>query len=95
MLLDTVFSPFVQKQPICVMTRGVLERLLDVQRTDMLFDCTAEQQHTRELLFSSVKDTSCSEGNILEKIVRPSPLYHMCIQGVLVWLSYVPYFKEY
>ena len=29
MLLDTVFAPFVKERPICVMARGVLERLLD------------------------------------------------------------------
>ncbi len=54
MLLDTVFAPFVKERPICVMARGVLERLLDSQRIDTLFERTAEQQYTRELLFSSL-----------------------------------------
>jgi IS4 transposase len=54
MLLDTIFAPFVKERPICVMARGVLERLLDSQRIDTLFERTAEQQYTRELLFSSV-----------------------------------------
>jgi hypothetical protein len=54
MLLDTVFAPFVKERPICVMARGVLERLLDADRIDTLFEHTATQQYTRELLFSSV-----------------------------------------
>jgi IS4 transposase len=54
MLLDTIFAPFVKERPICVMARAVLERLLDAQRLDTLFDRTAEQQYTRELLFSSL-----------------------------------------
>jgi hypothetical protein len=54
MLLDTIFAPFVKERPICVMARSVLERLLDAQRVDALFERTAEQQYTRELLFSSV-----------------------------------------
>src|SRR5713226_9686759 len=54
MLLDTVFAPFVKERPICVMARGVLERLLDADRIDALFERTAAQQYTRELLFSSL-----------------------------------------
>jgi hypothetical protein len=54
MLLDTIFAPFVKERPICVMARAVLERLLDAQRMDDLFACTAQQQYTRELLFSSL-----------------------------------------
>ena len=54
MLLDTVFAPFVKERPICVMARGVLERLLDADRIDALFERTAAQQYTRALLFSSL-----------------------------------------
>jgi hypothetical protein len=54
MLLDTIFAPFVKEPPICVMARAVLERLLDAPRIDALFARTAQQQYTRELLFSSL-----------------------------------------
>jgi IS4 transposase len=54
MLLDTVFAPFIKERPICVMARGVLERLLDADRIDTLFEHTATQQYTRALLFSTV-----------------------------------------
>jgi hypothetical protein len=54
MLLDTVFAPFVQERPICVMARSVLARLLDAQRLETLFARTATQQYTREVLFSSL-----------------------------------------
>jgi hypothetical protein len=54
MLLDTIFAPFVKERPICVMARAVLERLLDAPRIDALFARTAQQQYTRELMFSSL-----------------------------------------
>ena len=54
MLLDTIFAPFVKERPICVMARAVLERLLNAQRIDDLFAHTAQQQYTRELMFSSL-----------------------------------------
>jgi IS4 transposase len=53
-LLDTIFAPFVQQRPICVMARAVLERLLDAQRLNELFARNAQQQYTRDLLFSSL-----------------------------------------
>ena len=53
MLLDTIFAPFVQERPICVMARAVLERLLDARCFDALFVRTVPQQYTREVLFSS------------------------------------------
>jgi Transposase DDE domain len=54
MLLETIFAPFIKERPICVMARAVLERLLDAPRLDALFARTAQQQYTRELLFSSL-----------------------------------------
>ena len=54
MLLETIFAPFVQDRPICVMARAVLERLLDAPHLDALFARTAQQQYTREILFSSL-----------------------------------------
>jgi len=54
MLLSAVFQPFVEKRPVCVMARGVLERLFDAERLDLLFDENAEKGYTRSLLFSSL-----------------------------------------
>src|SRR3954447_14509997 len=56
MLLDKVFEPFIKEAPICVMARGVLQRLLDPQHIDQLFARTAQRQYTHELLFSSLVD---------------------------------------
>src|SRR5262245_50693486 len=54
MLLETIFAPFVKERPICVMAGLALERLLDAPRLDARFARTAQQQYTRELLFSSL-----------------------------------------
>jgi hypothetical protein len=48
------FEPFIEKRPICVMARGVLENILNPERIDDLFERTAQLQYTRELMFSSV-----------------------------------------
>ena len=54
MILESVFDPFVQKRPVCVLARGILERLMDPQRIDALFENTAEAGYTRTLQFSTL-----------------------------------------
>jgi Transposase DDE domain len=56
MLLDKVFEPFIKETPICVMARGVLQRILDPHHIDQLFTQTAQRQYTNELMFSSLVD---------------------------------------
>lgn len=53
-MLDKVFERFVEKAPVAVMVRGILERVLGAQALDALYDRVADRQYTRELLFSSV-----------------------------------------
>ena len=54
MLLAKVFQPFVEKRPVCVMARGILERLFDPERIDALFAKSAEVGYTRKLHFSTL-----------------------------------------
>lgn len=54
MLLGQRFEVFVQKSPISVMVRAVLERGFHASRMDALFERTAVRQYTRELLFSTL-----------------------------------------
>lgn len=54
MFLSAVFEPFVEHRPVCVMARAVLERLLDRDRLDGLFERVAEVQYTEQLLFSTM-----------------------------------------
>jgi hypothetical protein len=51
-----VFDLFIEKRPICVMARGILENLFDPERLDALFEQTAKVQYTRTLMFSTVVD---------------------------------------
>ena len=64
-MLNPVFDQFVKKSPISVMARGMMERVLDPQQLDRWFETTADQQYTRELLFSTVFD-------IMSEVVRGS-----------------------
>ncbi len=54
MLLGQRFEAFVQKSPISVMVRAVLEKAFHAQRLDAVFERTAVRQYTRDLLFSTV-----------------------------------------
>src|SRR5438270_8493790 len=68
MMLPKVFEKFVNGSPVTVMLRGILEHALPAQEIDQLFTDTAEQQYTRELLFSSIVDLM---GEVVCRI-RPS-----------------------
>jgi hypothetical protein len=54
MLLGKQFEAFVQRSPVSVMVRAVLEKALHSQRMDALFQRTAVLQYTRDLMFSTV-----------------------------------------
>jgi IS4 transposase len=54
MLLGKIFDRFVEKSPVSVMVRGVLEKSLDPARIDALFERVAEEQYTRDLFFSTL-----------------------------------------
>ena len=53
-MLGKVFERFVEKAPVAVMVRGLLERVLGADALNALYDRAADKQYTRELLFSSV-----------------------------------------
>lgn len=57
MLFDQVFTRFVKGSPLSVMLQGILENIFHPDPINELFERTAEQQYTRELLFSTVVDT--------------------------------------
>jgi IS4 transposase len=53
-MVATIFERFVQESPVAVMVRATLENAFSASALDRLFVCTAEQQYTRTLLFSTV-----------------------------------------
>ena len=53
-MLGNVFERFVEKAPVAVMVRGILERVLSPHALNALYDRVADKQYPRELLFSSV-----------------------------------------
>jgi hypothetical protein len=56
MKLSPVFKRFVANSSISVIARGMMERVLNPEQLNEWFDNTAQDQYTRELLFSSVFD---------------------------------------
>ena len=54
MLLDSVFTRFVEQKPFSVMARAALERMLSASRLDELFRTHTGVQYERELLFSQL-----------------------------------------
>ncbi len=55
-MLSPIFEQFVEKSPISVMARGMMERVLNPNQLDQWFNETAEQQYTKDLMFSTVFD---------------------------------------
>jgi len=55
-MLSPIFEKFVEKTPVSVIARGVMERVLNPEQLDQWFDQTADAQYTKDLLFSSVFD---------------------------------------
>jgi len=68
MMLPKAFEKFVNGSPVSVMLQGILEHALPAKEIDQLFTNTAEQQYTRELLFSALVDVM---GDVVCRI-RPS-----------------------
>jgi hypothetical protein len=50
-MFGEVFQRFVEKSPITMMVRGVLERVLGAEALDAWYEQTAQKQYTRTLLF--------------------------------------------
>jgi Transposase DDE domain len=76
MLLSQVFERFVGKSPISVMARATIEHAMAAEALDGLFNQHANQQYTRELLFSSVVDLM---GIVVSK---SQPSVHAAFQAV-------------
>ena len=55
-MLNPIFEKFVEKSPVSVIARGMMERVLNPEQLDDWFEQTAEKQYTKELLFSTVFD---------------------------------------
>ena len=54
--MNPIFTKFVEKSPISVMARGVMEQVLNQQQLDEWCENIADKQYTRTLLFSTVFD---------------------------------------
>ncbi len=55
-MLSPVFKPFVEQSPVTVMARAMIERVLNPDQLNEWFDSTANEQYTKDLLFSSLFD---------------------------------------
>jgi hypothetical protein len=53
-MFGPIFERFVNETPVSVMARATMERVLNPQQLDEWFDKNAQEQYTRDLLFSSI-----------------------------------------
>lgn len=76
-MLGRVFERFVEKSPVSVMARGLLERVLDPKTINEIFERVADRQYTRDLLFSAVFDLMsqvvCGSHKSLHAAYQASP----------------------
>jgi len=70
MLLSKRFAAFVERSPVAVMARGVLERVFAPEHLNALYARTARVGYTRELLFST------TVGLMSEVVLDVSPSVH-------------------
>lgn len=73
--LNPILERFAERTPIPVMARGVLERCLNAQQLDAWFETVAEEQYTRNLLFSTVFDL------MTEVVFRQQPSVNAAYQA--------------
>ncbi len=74
-MLNPIFEKFAEETPVSVMARGMMERVLNPEQLDEWFENTAEEQYTKDLLFSSVFD-------IMTQVVSGSrPSVHAAYQA--------------
>ena len=59
-MLSPIFERFVEKSPVSVMVRGLLERVVGADKLDAFFYRVARKQYTRTLLFSTLFDMMCN-----------------------------------
>lgn len=76
MLLGKIFEPFVERRPVCVMARGILERLLDPVRINTVFAETAKVGYTRKLHFATLVSLM---GNV---VLGVHPSVHAAFQAM-------------
>jgi IS4 transposase len=76
-MLGKIFERFVEKSPVSVMARGLLERVLNPKTIDEIFERVADRQYTRNLLFSVVFDLMsevvCGSRKTLHAAYQTSP----------------------
>ena len=56
MILPDIFERFTKRSPLSVMAQGAIEYALSESALNQVFEDNAEDQYTRELLFSTVFD---------------------------------------
>src|SRR6187401_1244894 len=52
MILGACFEKFLERSPVSVMVRGILERVFDPEKLERVFTDNAVLQYTRELTFA-------------------------------------------
>lgn len=55
-MLSPVFERFIKETPISIIARSAMERIFNPEQLDQWFESTAQEQYTKDLLFSSVFD---------------------------------------
>lgn len=53
-MFSDIFERFIQKRPVAIMVRILLENFLNADKLDRWFDTVRQSQYTKEILFSSI-----------------------------------------
>ncbi|MBK5965425.1 hypothetical protein CCR95_15340 [Thiocystis minor] len=82
-MFSEVLERFVDKSPVTVMVRGLLENLLSADKLDRWFEATCARQYTRKILFSSLV------GLMLQVVCRTRASIHEAYRASMIAASVV------
>ena len=82
-MFDNIFEQFIQKRPIAVMVRGLLENFLNSEKIDRWFETVRQSQYTKEILFSSIV------GLMLNVVCKIRPSVHSAFRHSKIEASVV------
>src|ERR1051326_4294326 len=82
MALAELFDRFLSDAPLAVLARGLLQRALQADELDTLFEQVALKQYTRELLFSAVVEMLAGVALRVHPSLRQAYLQHQAADVV-------------
>src|ERR1700739_978989 len=91
MLFSHLLDHLIKRAPLAAMTRMLLERSLDAEHINTLFEQSAKKQYTRIFLFSDIVALMCM---VVTRIQRSPKAAYDTYKEVLPKISFVSFYNK-